>query len=204
MSEVKSRIQVFFLYLGVFLVVPIVGTLLHEVGHYLAAVLQGYEASISYAFCSSTISPSLNPNEYFIFILGGPLATWTQSLIPFVLLLVIYRKDKRNSFENTGPPLYIVLLGFASFAGRFIFNAGGYILQGSPYMDEVKMADYLGLPESLFVYLFGGIGLAVLFGLVYALPKKKRFLITLSCLIGSVAGYLLWYEVLGPIVLPPG
>lgn len=200
--DARNRVTRFFIFFGLFLVVPIIGTILHEVGHYIAAIVQGYEAEIYYAFCSSTISPSLDPAQYFIFIVGGPTATWIQSLIPFFLLLILYPKERRESFDGKYPASFMFLMAFASFAGRFVFNAGGYILQGSPNMDEVKMANYLGLPEAVFVYLFGVIGIAVLLGLIYIIPKRDRITVTLSCILGSVSGYLLWYEFLGPLIMP--
>ena len=82
----------FFKYFFIFLIVIPIGTLLHEVGHYLGAILQGYNASISYAF--THLETSMSKEEYFLFTLAGPLSTWLLCLTGFIILQVTYRKDK--------------------------------------------------------------------------------------------------------------
>ena len=89
----KRQSLLFLKYFAIFLIVPVVGTLLHEVGHYLVAVFNGYEARIAYAYTISSIDRINEPDMYFYYILGGPLATWIQSAIPF-LILVFYYHDR--------------------------------------------------------------------------------------------------------------
>ena len=43
----KKKFFLFLKYLCLFILVPIIGTILHEMGHYLVAIANGYEARIA-------------------------------------------------------------------------------------------------------------------------------------------------------------
>jgi len=201
---IRKQLGIFIKYFAIFLIVPIVGTLLHELGHYLVAVLNGYEARIAYAYTISSIDRISEPDMYFYYILGGPIATWLQSLIPFFIMVVYYRKEKRSEFSERAnlPPLYIVLLGFTTICGRFIFNAGGFMFTRSSSLDEAKMADYLNINADVIVYPFAFIAWTILIISIYMLPRNIRFTIFISALLGAGIGYYLWYYHIGPIVMP--
>ncbi|MBD3352244.1 MAG: hypothetical protein GF364_12225 [Candidatus Lokiarchaeota archaeon] len=190
------------IYFLIFIIVPIIGTLLHECGHWIAGKLLGCEPIIRYAFCSSNCGFPLSDKQYFIFILGGPLATWIQSLIPLSIIIIYYRKQHPEKLEEKLPPLFVLLLGFVTFSGRFVFNAGGYIFTESTSSDEYKMEIYLGLPHGALIFGFAIIGLAVLLYSLFIIAKKNRSSIFIGAIGGAVLGYLLWYYYLGPLLIP--
>ena len=195
----SKRLIMFIKYSLIFLVVPAVGTLLHEFGHYIVAVMNGYEAYIAYAYTFYIIN---DPVVAFWALSGGPLATWVQSLSAFAIMVLYYNKEKRENFTEDLSPFYIVLLAIFSFSIRFIFNATGYLISGSTTMDEVRIGIYLGIHPDVVVY--GSALLAVIFLVIaiYRIPKSYRFTLFFSAVFGAILGYLIWYELLGPILLP--
>ncbi len=103
----KQKIMKFLQYFAIFLVVVPLGTLLHEVGHWIVAVASGFEARIAYAYTISSIYFEGSELMYFYFILGGPLVTWVQSLIPFLMLVFHYRKKMGSVIEGQLPSIWI-------------------------------------------------------------------------------------------------
>ena len=195
----SKRLKMFFKYTLIFLIVPAIGTLLHEFGHYIVAIVNGYEAYIAYAYTIYTIN---DPVVAFWALSGGPLASWFQSLTAFTIMVVYYNKEKRENFTEDLPPFYIVLLAIFSFSIRFIFNATGYLIRGSTTMDEVRIGLYLGIHPDAVVY--GSALIAVIFLVIsiYRIPKSYRFTLFFGAVFGAILGYLIWYELLGPIILP--
>ncbi len=188
----------------IFLLVPVTGTLLHELGHYLAAIINGFDAQIHYSYTTSTINPTSDATIYFYYILAGPISTWIQCLIPFFLLLILYNKNKREKIieKQFFNKLFTICLFFISMAGRFVFNAMIYIFTRSKSIDEYKMADYLMLHPETFLILFAVIALLVFFIVIYKIPKSKKLSSVLGAITGSFIGYYLWNFILGPIILP--
>ena len=198
-TELITRLKILVKYTLIFLVVPAVGTLLHEFGHYVVAVVNGYDAYIAYAYTYH--SPIADPIMVFWVVLAGPLATWIQSLTAFAIMVIYYNKEKRDRISKDLPPLYVLLLAVFSFCIRFVFNAAGYFIKGSSSMDEVRIALYLGIHPDIVVY--GSALIAVIFVIIaiYRIPHY-RLTIFFSAVFGAILGYLAWYYWLGPIILP--
>ncbi|MHA1230783.1 MAG: hypothetical protein ACTSRP_14780 [Candidatus Helarchaeota archaeon] len=190
-----------------FLPLAAIGTLMHELGHFFAAILQGSRAWISYGY-THLIDPLENEFQYFIFILGGPISTWLTCLIGLLLLIFVFHKRLKDStYKMTWGHQISFFLSL--FSSRAVFNTsmwtvGKYIL-GNPMgnSDEEKIAAYLGIrPE---IILYGGliIGLIIiLISLFYLIPKTQRKVVFITGIFGSITGYLIWYYLLGPIILP--
>lgn len=196
---------VFFLKITcIFLLVPVTGTLLHELGHYLAAIINGFDAQIHYSYTTSTINPTSEATIYFYYILAGPISTWVQCLIPFFLVLIFYSKSRRERLiKNQFFDKYFTFcLFFVSMAGRFLFNAMIYIFTRSKSIDEYKMADYLILHPESFLILFAVLASLILLIVIYRIPKHKRMITLFGAILGSTIGYFLWNFIFGPIVLP--
>ena len=195
----SKRLKMFIKYTLIFLIVPAIGTLLHEFGHYIVAIMNGYEAYIAYAYTIYTIN---DPLVAFWALSGGPLATWFQSLSAFAIMVLYYNKEKRETFTEDLSPLYIILLAIFSFSIRFIFNATGYLIRGSTTMDEVRIGIYLGIHPDVVVYGSALIAVIFLVIAIYRIPKSYRLTLFFSAVFGAILGYLIWYEWLGPILLP--
>jgi hypothetical protein len=71
-----------------FVIVIVAGTLLHELGHYMASRLMGFNAQISYAF--TRLLPSgkyMSLRQLYWFTIAGPLQTMLTGTIGLLLLL---------------------------------------------------------------------------------------------------------------------
>lgn len=231
----KPRVPPILQWFLAFLPVPVVGTLAHELGHYFVALVLGYDARIAYAFTLSSVAADRESAAYFWFILGGPMATWIQSLAGVALLFLYLRHERVRQAEavahligtkrveaagatvppaavdavdmedalRKGPtPALVATLGPASFCGRFVFNAASHLLSPSARLDEYKIGRFLGLPPGLFIYGFAILGLVLLGLVLWRLPPGRRRPILLGGVTGAAIGYLLWFQVFGPIVLP--
>lgn len=195
-------------YLLKFLPLAAIGTILHELGHFLAAILQGYRAFISYGF-THLIDPIYNEFQYFIFIIGGPLSTWLTCAIGLLFLVFKYRKklsDQNYQRMSWGHQLSFFTTLFCS---RAVFNSTIWAIRKYIFgveagtSDEEKISAYLGWPPEFI--LFGGliVGLTIiLISLFFLIPKTQRKPILITGIIGSLSGYVIWYYLLGPIVLP--
>jgi len=195
----SMRLKMVFKYILIFLFVPAVGTLLHEFGHYIVAIVNGYDAYIAYAYTYYEINDSA---VAFWALCGGPLATWIQSLTAFAIMVLYYNKEKRETMTEDLPPLYIFFLIFFSFSIRFIFNATSYLIRGSSIMDEVRIGYALGIPPAIVVYGSALIAIIFLIIAIYRIPKSYRLILFFSAIFGAMLGYFIWYEILGPIILP--
>jgi hypothetical protein len=199
-TELIVRLKIFVKYTLIFLIVPAVGTFLHELGHYIVAVANGCDAYIAYAY-TSTSCGDYNPILVFWLIFAGPLATWSQSLTAFVIMVLYYNKEKRDRISKDLPPLYIFLLAFFSFCIRFVFNAIFYAIYGSSSMDEVRIAPYFRIHPDIIVYGFAIIAAILVIIAIYRIPKY-RLTIFFSAIFGAILGYLAWNYWIGPILLP--
>ena len=198
--ELITRLKIFVKYALIFLIVPAVGTFLHEFGHYIVAVANGCTSYIAYAYTSISCS-SYDPMLGFWFTFAGPLATWIQSLTAFAIMVLYYNKEKRDRISKDLPPLYILLLAFFSFCIRFVFNAIFYAIYGSSSMDEVRIGLYLGIHPDIVVYGFAIIAVIFVIIAIYRIPNY-RLTIFFSAIFGAILGYLAWNYWLGPLLLP--
>jgi len=198
----------FFQYLLIFFTIPIIGTLAHELGHYLVAFIFKQPAYISYAF-THIIPPdhlTPNPNQFFWFIMGGPISTWITAVSGIAIIIIFYRAMHKEKEKTVGIGQTIALI-CTSFGIRFIFNAGGYlifstILGNLSNSDEVKIAEYLSLSPDLLMYGSAIIALVLILVALYYIPRYQRYTILKAGILGGLLGYLFWYYWVGPIILP--
>ncbi len=70
-------------------------------------------------------------------------------------------------------------------------------------IDLAKTASWLGLPNGLLVYTTGILASLMLGFLVFKIiPRTERLPIIISGLAGAFLGYVLWFHLLGPWLLP--
>ena len=200
----KRQSIIFVKYLVIFFIVPIVGTLLHEFGHYIVAIISGHQARIAYAYTISDIHAYAEPELVFYYILAGPIATWIQCSIPFIIMIIYYNKERRETIGKKGdlPPFYILLISFTAFSGRFVSNAAGYMFTHSTSLDEARIASWLGIYPDIIVYPFAFIAWTMLLISIYLIPRNFRFSFMLGAIFGAALGYITWYYFLGEILLP--
>jgi hypothetical protein len=204
--ELSPKVSWFLKYLGIFFIIPIIGTLAHELGHFLVAVIYQQPAGIAYAYTYLIGSNILTPEQWLWFILGGPISTWTVAALGISIILWKYRSMHDEQTKQIGVGQSVAVLA-TSFGLRFIFNAGVYfisttLLGNSSGADEVEIAKILGISHDLMMYGSAIIALLLILTALYYLPRHQRYIILIGGIIGGILGYLFWYYWIGPIVLP--
>ncbi len=209
MPEHQFKWQVSWGLFCVFILVVPAGTLLHESAHYLTGRIVGYEGYISYRSTIYTFLPddrnSLMEKRILV-MMAGPLQTMLTGLLGLVLLL-----KNRHSFQqiqklNTGQWTMIFLSLFwlrqvmnICFWLYSLIRRGEYPVNS----DEVSIALYLDSPGWLILFLTGIMGvLIVVYVYLKFIPAGQKKIFLLAGLTGCTAGYLIWFEWLGKILLP--
>ncbi len=208
----------------------IIGTILHEYGHILVAKSFGYKTHLHYGSMNSSIKneylelntfymtnksaimkeensifkekiEEINRKSFWITV-GGPAQTILTGCLG--LLILYFRRYKKQFNFIDWLAVFLSL-----FWLREVFNLITGILSGlffkSNYFsgDEYEISKILKLPEGTFSIFLGFIGLLVSLLVVFKLiPKSKRFTFIFSGLIGGLSGFYIWYEILGPKLLP--
>ncbi|MFX0038661.1 MAG: hypothetical protein ACFFCY_12580 [Promethearchaeota archaeon] len=200
-----KRLKWFFMYMGIFFIVVIIGTLIHELGHYIVAVIYGVPAQICYAY-TYYFGP-LTSDQRFTFLMGGPISSWLVSIIGIIFILFKYRNMHNEQEESIGVGQIISIVA-TSFSIRFVFNALWYfvntsILSMPSGADEVIIArDYWEINPDILIYGSAVIALIFIVVALYYIPRFQRYVILIGGIIGGILGYLFWNYWVGPIILP--
>ena len=200
----SKNLKCFFLYLGIFFIVVIIGTLAHELGHYIVAVIYGVPAQISYGH--THYFGSLTADQRFWFLMGGPISTWLVSTMGVIVILCKYRHMHNEKDLHIGIGQSISTVA-TSFSLRFIFNTGLYFINRSlldipSVTDETLIAGYLGINPDFLMYGSALVGLIFIVIAFYYLPHFQRYIIFIDTIIGGILGYFFWFYWIGPIILP--
>ncbi|MFX1567427.1 MAG: hypothetical protein ACFFCV_03565 [Promethearchaeota archaeon] len=204
--ENSSEFKWFIEYFSIFFVTLIIGTLIHELGHYIVAVIYGVPAQISYAY--THYFGSLTEVQRFWFLMGGPLSSWLVSTTGIIIILVKYKYMHKESEKSIGVGQSISIVG-TSFSIRFIFNAGFYFINTTlggitSNADEAKIAqEFLGINPDILMYGSAIIALVFIIVALYYIPSHQRYIILVGGIIGGILGYIFWNYWFGPIILPP-
>lgn len=140
----------------------------------------------------------------FWMTLGGPLQTMITGTIGVLLILHIKKRHKFASNLSHWFCLFLALFWLRqptnltswilgkSFNGRYSTNA-----------DEIRLAQYLELPQGIIMWITGIIGLITAgYVILKFVPKVKLRTFVFSGFLGGISGYILWLKILGPIILP--
>jgi hypothetical protein len=205
MNNQKLFIGLFF----TFIVFTIIGTISHEFGHYFAAKSLGYEAKINYAYAwreKANAHQVFSASDNLWFILGGPLETSLTGLIG-LLLLFLFRKTYKNTPRlSLKQWLFIFLaLFWLRPTTNLVTWIGGYLLSGefSQRGDEIKLSQYLHIPQWAIITSTAFIGIAVLTIVIFKfVPVSQRKIFILAGLTGGIAGYIFWLVLFGKYIIP--
>ncbi|MDP2721917.1 MAG: hypothetical protein Q8O72_04090 [Bacteroidales bacterium] len=142
----------------------------------------------------------------FLVTIGGPFQTTFTGVAG--LLILLFRRKKIGEYGlNLLDWLAVFLSLFwlreffnlvMSVVSEIIFPNGSYF--GG---DEQNISYYLNLWEGTISIILGIAGLAIsLFVIFKIVPNRLRLTFILSGLLGGIIGFILWMNILGPIVLP--
>lgn len=185
-----------------FIVFTPIGTLTHELGHYLVARSYGIPATITYRSTRWDDGGDYSIHRDAMILMGGPVMTILTGTIAVVLL--IYFKFKRSviPLDRT-----MVLVMFTFSWSRPVLNGMLSILhwiQGrNSTSDEAILAQIHGLPAWLLILppLLTGIGI-LLYTIIYFIPKAMHRVFVIAGISGSIMGWVIWFYWLGPLLLP--
>ena len=183
-----------------FLICTIIGTLSHELGHVYVAHQLGFETELHYSSMNWGGREASNI-EIFWIAFGGPLQTMLTGSVGFWYCLGNKEIKKYGiKFRHWVGiflglfwlrPVFILLQGiyFKIIGAHETYFAG----------DEAKLAERLGWPLGTLSILFAAIGIIICSYLVFrVVPKQWRISFIISGIIGSLSGFWLWMNYLGP------
>lgn len=138
--------------------------------------------------------------------LGGPLETILTGCLGLFFLIARRTRIQKNGL-TWFDWLAIVL---ALFWSRELFNVTVSVGSGLLRIrqsffggDEAFISQLLGLPIWFLPTLLGLIGMAVCAYVVFRIvPQQQRFPLMLAGVAGSVSGFVFWFYLLGPELLP--
>ncbi|PTX44644.1 hypothetical protein C8P64_0626 [Christiangramia gaetbulicola] len=145
-------------------------------------------------------------SDSFWITIGGPLSTILTGCVGLLILI-----NRRKSIRKFGMKFMDWLAVFLSlFWLREVFNllhAVGYtvIYGGDNYFggDEMYISEYYFLHPGVVPIILALIGAGVgIFVICNIMPRKFRTEFILSGIIGGPVGFYLWFEILGPILIP--
>jgi hypothetical protein len=183
---------VFILSIAFCLAVP-VGTIFHELGHYIVAqfyydIVTLHKASVTY-FEYRLLEDEELAN--FNIILGGPISTILISILG--IYLISNKPFTRISITNY-PLASILKIVFAFFISREVFISLQLVFnEGVSNADEYKIPDYLNLNVQHFNIVVFIIAVSICFSILHrTVEKDSKALFLLSAAIGCGVGYWAW------------
>jgi hypothetical protein len=198
------KIRLFALLTLTFIVMTIIGTLSHECGHLIASKIMGFDARINYESTYVVMTTQkMTTLQSFWMTLAGPLQTMLTGTIGFVFLFKSVKSTERLLVGQWG--LVFISLFWLRQSANLItwligyFSTGSFAVRG----DEIKLSAYLNMSPWYIILLTAIIGFVILGIITFKIvPKSQRFTFILSGLVGGLAGYWLWFDFLGKLIMP--
>lgn len=200
------------LFLGLFvafIAATIIGTITHELGHYVVGKYFGYDVAINYSamyFRSYGSDDPVPVYEDLLITLGGPIQTMLTGILGLVLLIIhreSFYKAARLSVKQWA--IIMITLFWLRQSANLCMWLAHYFINGDfrAKTDEIKIARFLELPDWILISTTGVIGLVIL-GIVVQkfIPKSERLIFLSAGLTGGVTGYLLWLVYFGKYIMP--
>lgn len=189
-----------------FIGTTVIGTLLHEAGHFIVAELLGYEAFIHYGYTSFADPRALSKTDHFLIVVGGVASTLAIGTTGLVLLYV----NRRSFASATSLTLRQWVAVFLSLfwlrqLTNGLFGLSRYLRKGTfrSRGDETVIDRYFHFPYGSTLLPTAAIALVVLaFICLKVIPRKQlpTFLVALA--VGGSVGYYLWLVKFGRILMP--
>lgn len=141
-----------------------------------------------------------NPTYNFYIALGGP----AQTIFTCFLGLFILAYRKINTEDNFKPLDWLAVF-LSLFVLREVFNtvmaAASYFIKGSNRFggDEFAISEYLGMNQWTIPIMTAILGAIIASFVIFMIvPKQYRFTFILAGFVGSISGFILWFNYLGP------
>lgn len=183
LSKSQKTLAAFFIF-AIF--VPAITIFLHELGHFFAAKLVGFEGtklSFDHTYFGFIDRDSITPK--LLALLGGPVSSILQVLACVILL---------KYFKH--PIFYIIGIFSQGRIMKFLANPAT--------LDESKIAIILDIPSWIPIAISTATFIAALiyFGRKLKTEGTKLLVVMPIIIAGLLVGSFLWIGVLGPMLLP--
>lgn len=144
----------------------------------------------------------IDPKQSFYVTLGGPAQTILTCFIG--LFILAYRNHRKEDEFKTLDWLGVFL---SLFILREVFNtvmAGAkYLINGTKHFrgDEFHISEYLGFNYWTIPIMTAILGAIIAsFVIFMIIPKRFRFTFIIAGFIGSISGFIMWFNYLGPLL----
>jgi hypothetical protein len=158
-----------------FIATFIAGTYLHEVGHYTAARLMGFQAHIYFGFTRIFfVEKPISPTQRFWFTLAGPLQTMLTGTAG--LLTLAWQKQKAVLSITHWCLVFLILFWLRQPLNLLLWLAGYSVSGLAPASgDEMKLSRLFHLPVWTLINITGFIGLLVFLWVLFrVVPRSVR------------------------------
>jgi hypothetical protein len=137
--------------------------------------------------------------------IGGPAQTVLTGCLGLFILYIRRQKRFNNGFQFVD--WLAVFLSLFWLREVFNFSSGmasGLFFNGKYFGgDEAIISQMLDLPSGLISIILAIIGLLVSMYVVFkVIHNKTRLLFIFSGLVGGLSGFYIWFQILGPKLLP--
>jgi hypothetical protein len=185
----------------------IIGTLTHELSHFYVAKYLNIPVKLHFNRVSFNEKYNLfdindkNTIQYFYVRLAGPIQTIIFGLLGFVgLYLKRYKKFNYINWFFTFLSFFLlreVLVMGVYFYDYFFVNK--FLVIG----DEAFISYFLSLPFYTINLIAGFISIIIiLYVLKYIIPKSYLLNLLFGLFVGSIMGYIIWFNLIGKLILP--
>lgn len=189
----RKKLRFLFILLAAFTIIVPIGTLLHELGHYLVGIFYYYDVSIHRTYTTSGAYKFSTGEEEAAIIttLGGVVSTLLISLIG--ILLISAKNFTPISIQKFSiKDISKIILAY--FVSRELILCFFILFEvTATNTDEFKIAQYLNLNPKIFAATILIVSFFIcLYILHKAVIKNSQFLFLTGAVIGCGIGYFLW------------
>jgi hypothetical protein len=169
---------------------------LHEFGHYVAALCLGLDPKLHFAKVDVVIHQSHLPTQVdAIFASGGPLIGALMALLGYLWL-----RNLRVARIDSNPTICDWLATcLAMNVARWIRGFACTPSYPQPD-DEALLSRTIGLPQWALPYVLGVLAIVVVTLIVRLHPPGNRLQSFMSFLIGTITGCVIWMKLIGPLI----
>lgn len=137
--------------------------------------------------------------------MAGPLQTLLIGTLGFILLLIYHSKNvDSQKFSFTGWLLVFLSLFWIRQVFIFALSFSKFIYSGElkSRIDEIRIAHFFEINPWSIVSLTSAIGLIISIITIKLIPKRLVFTFLSAGFFGGISGLILWFRLIGPIILP--
>jgi len=197
------------IYFVTFFLLPSLGFLTHEVGHFLSAKCYNLESPTlhysSTSFWEKETESEVSENSAalktrrLVVAGSGPVATLFLGITASLLFLKLYSRNASFLAVTISLAFAFSLVRFPVTLLQILLDESGKLFLRT---DEYKMAESLSINPYIFTGAFTLISTALLLICFFRLKKNDKITFLYFGVTGGLSGYFFWLFFLGPKIMP--